>query len=55
MVAPAEEKFPVFAKKQQEDIVFDRKEILAATEDILTDNGIRAQGSKDTSDAWAGK
>lgn len=32
--------------------VFRRKELLAATDDILSDNGIRAQGSPDTLAVW---
>ena len=35
--------------------VFNRKEIVAATEDILNDNGIRAQGSPDMLEVWQGK
>jgi hypothetical protein len=35
--------------------VFPRKETVAATEDILTDNGVRAQGSPDTMEVWRGK
>jgi S1-C subfamily serine protease len=38
-----------------EDMVFERKQMLAATEDILNDNGIRAQGSQDTLSTWNGK
>jgi S1-C subfamily serine protease len=44
-----------FAGYQGEDLVFARAEILAATEDILTDNGIRNQGSPDTLEVWRGK
>jgi len=44
-----------FAGHLGEDLVFTRTEILAATEDILTDNGIRNQGSPDTLEAWRGK
>ena len=44
-----------FAGQGSEDLVFDRKQALAATEEILTDNGIRARGSKDTLDVWNGK
>ncbi|HWA87821.1 MAG TPA: trypsin-like peptidase domain-containing protein [Opitutus sp.] len=35
-----------------EAMVFPRKETLAATDDILSDNGIRAQGSPDTLAVW---
>jgi hypothetical protein len=36
-------------------LVFNRKEILAATEDILTDNGIRSQGSSELMEVWQAK
>jgi hypothetical protein len=36
-------------------LVFNRKELLNATEDILTDNGIRAQGSAELLDVWQNK
>lgn len=35
-----------------EAMVFPHKEMLAATEDILTDNGVRAQGSADLLEIW---
>lgn len=35
-----------------ESPVFVRKEMLAATEEILTDNGVRAQGSADLLEIW---
>ena len=35
-----------------ETLVFSRKEISAATDDILTDNGIRSQGSEDVLAIW---
>jgi len=35
-----------------ETLVFKRAELLAATDDILTDNGIRSQGSADTLAVW---
>ena len=41
-----------FDDKRGETIVFKRKEMLAATEDILTDNGIREPYSTDLRDAW---
>jgi len=44
-----------FAGHLGEDLVFTRTEILAATEDILTDNGIRNQGSPDTLEVWREK
>jgi hypothetical protein len=36
-------------------MVFPRKEILAATDEILTDNGIRAVGSADALAVWNAK
>ncbi|HYB63665.1 MAG TPA: trypsin-like peptidase domain-containing protein [Steroidobacteraceae bacterium] len=38
-----------------EALVFRREEMLAATEQILTDNGIRAQGSPDLMKIWQAK
>ncbi len=38
-----------------ETLVFPREELVAATEDILTDNGIRSQGSADTMAIWNAK
>jgi hypothetical protein len=38
-----------------EVLVFPRAEMVAATEEILTDNGVRTQGSSDTMDVWKGK
>jgi S1-C subfamily serine protease len=38
-----------------ETMVFPRTEMLAATDDILTDNGIRSQGSSDTLALWNAK
>jgi S1-C subfamily serine protease len=38
-----------------EALVFSREEMLAATEQILTDNGIRAQGSADAMKIWQAK
>lgn len=35
-----------------ESMVFPHKDMLAATEDILTDNGVRAQGSPDLLEIW---
>ena len=39
----------------KETIVFSHKEILAATEGILTDNGVRSQGSPDVMAVWNAK
>ena len=44
-----------FAGRNVETLVFNRKEMLAATEEILTDNGVRAQGSADTLAVWNAK
>jgi len=44
-----------FAGRRHETLVFPRKEMVAATEDILTDNGVRAQGSADTLAVWNNK
>ena len=38
-----------------ESLVFPKKEMVAATEEILTDNGVRAQGSPDTLAVWKSK
>jgi len=45
----------VFAGRATEALVFARKEMLAATDDILNDNGVRAQGSPDTLAIWRAK
>jgi S1-C subfamily serine protease len=44
-----------FSGRGMEAIVFSRKECLDATEEILTDNGVRAQGSADTMSVWNAK
>jgi S1-C subfamily serine protease len=44
-----------FAGRGMEALVFNRKECLDATEDILTDNGVRYQGSPDTLAVWSKK
>jgi hypothetical protein len=36
-------------------MIFPRAQMLAATDDILTDNGVRAQGSPDTLAVWSAK
>jgi len=38
-----------------ETMVFPRAQMIAATDDILTDNGVRAQGSPDTLAVWNAK
>lgn len=40
------------ARRGAESMIFSRKDMLAATEEILTDNGIRSQGSADTLAVW---
>jgi S1-C subfamily serine protease len=44
-----------FNQKGGEALVFSREAIMAATEDILTDNGVRAQGSPDMMTVWQEK
>jgi S1-C subfamily serine protease len=44
-----------FDQKGGEALVFARQAIMAATEDILMDNGVRAQGSPDTLAVWQEK
>jgi S1-C subfamily serine protease len=44
-----------FANTQSERLVFDKKEIETATEDILSENGIRAQCSDDLKEVWEKK
>jgi S1-C subfamily serine protease len=41
-----------FARRGGETLVFPREEMLAATEEILTDNGIRSAGSPDMLAVW---
>jgi hypothetical protein len=43
-----------FDDRASETIVFDRQEILAATDEILTDNGVRQQSSDDLRAVWGG-
>jgi len=44
-----------FDHRDGEALVFPRKDTVAATEDILTDNGVRAQGSADLLEVWNAK
>jgi len=44
-----------FDQKGNEALVFSRAAMLAATDDILTDNGVRAQGSPDMMAVWQEK
>jgi len=41
-----------FVGANQETLVFRRKEMADATEGVLNDNGVRAQGSADTMEIW---
>lgn len=43
-----------FAERGAEKLVFNRKELMSATEGILTDNNIRKQFSDDLEEAWNG-
>jgi S1-C subfamily serine protease len=44
-----------FEGRNMEALVFSRKDMVAATDEILTDNGVRAQGSADTLGVWNAK
>jgi len=44
-----------FASRSGEALVFSRPAIVAATDEILTDNGVRAQGSPDMLTVWQAK
>jgi hypothetical protein len=44
-----------FDHRGGEALVFPSKEMVAATEQILNDNGVRAQGSTDTLAVWHAK
>jgi S1-C subfamily serine protease len=44
-----------FASRSGEALVFSRAAIVAATDEILTDNGVRAQGSPDMLSVWQAK
>jgi S1-C subfamily serine protease len=44
-----------FDQRAGENMVLPRKAMLEATEAVLTDNGIRQQGSQDMMDVWNGK
>ena len=53
----AQDKYIVleFDDRASEAIVFDRKEVLQATEEILSDNSVRQQSSDDLAPIWAKK
>jgi hypothetical protein len=44
-----------FNSRDGETLVFPRADMLAATDEILTDNGVRSQGSSDTLAIWNAK
>jgi S1-C subfamily serine protease len=44
-----------FNQRDGETMVFPRTDMLAATDEILTDNGVRSQGSPDTLTIWNAK
>jgi hypothetical protein len=44
-----------FSGRGSETLVFPRKEMLAATDEILTDNGVRAQASPELLAVWQAK
>jgi hypothetical protein len=44
-----------FDQKGGEALVFSRPAVMAATDDILTDNGVRAQGSPNMLSVWQEK
>jgi hypothetical protein len=44
-----------FNQKGGEALVFSRSDVVAATEEILTDNGVRAQGSPELLAVWQAK
>jgi S1-C subfamily serine protease len=44
-----------FSSRDGETMVFPRADMLAATDEILTDNGVRSQGSSDTLAIWNAK
>jgi S1-C subfamily serine protease len=57
LLRDAKEEFTVikFAGQGVETVVLPHKECLAATEELLSDNGIRSQGSADTLAVWETK
>lgn len=44
-----------FDDRASETIVFDHKDALAATEDVISDNGIRQRASDDLAAVWEAK
>ena len=57
LLRDTKEKFTTisFDDKGSETIVFNHKEALAATEEVLNDNGIRQRASDDVAAVWEGK
>ena len=57
MFRDSKEKFTTirFDDKDSETIVFDHQEALNATDEILSDNGIREQASEDLTAVWSKK
>ncbi len=57
LIRDSKEEFIVvaFDSNASETCVFPRQEMIAATDDILTDNGIRSQGSPDALAVWNAK
>ena len=51
------EEYAVFESDSlgSESLIFRHKDMLAAVDEILADNGIRSQGSADIMDVWSGK
>jgi hypothetical protein len=57
LLRDSKEKFTTigFADRYSETIVFNHKEALQATEEILSDNGIRELASDDLASVWSKK
>jgi hypothetical protein len=57
LLRDAKEEFIIiaFAEYSSETMAFPRAQMLAATEEILTDNGVRSQGSPDMLAVWNNK
>ena len=53
--APVERGKILWASTGHETIVFDHKEALTATEEVLSDNGVRQQASDDLLAVWKKK
>ncbi len=57
LLRDSKEKYTILAfdDRGSETMVFDHKEVLGATEDILNDNGVRQRASDDLLGVWNGK